>query len=184
MLDNIQKKGGLVLILVSLALIFLSGLFFGFSHYVMETVDLELREVNCDIPNNIYFDDCQDMFSLSIYPFLGLRTIFIWFSYFFIFALILGILVTGYNAGEKPVLMGFLILALIVFIYLGIEISNIYRTLLENSFISSMLSDFVIYNKIMLNFPWFITIVGLLGIGLSVINFQKPKINTSSQFDY
>jgi len=47
------------------------------------------------------------------------------------------------------------------------------------------MSEFVIYNKMMLNFPIVIGIISILSIMLSVTNFQKARVNTSSSdLDY
>ena len=185
MSDFLENKGSLYAILIAIFVIFISGLFFGVSYYVMDTVQTQLETVECDIPNNLYFDDCQGMFALSIYPMLGLKSIFVWFSYIFIFALVLGILVLGYKSGKSPMMVGFLFVITLVFTYLGIEVSNIYRNMLTNDIIYSMLTPFPIYNKIMLNFPWFIGFVGLLSMALSIVNFQRSKVNAgSTELDY
>lgn len=184
-LDDIGTKGTLTVMLISIMVIFMSGLFFAGTYFLMDTVQTKFLDVDCDIPNNLYVDNCQELFDLSINPFLDLKDILIWFSYFFIFALVIAMLLLGYKSGKNPVMIGVLLLITIVFTYLGIEMSNIYRTLLENPFMYSILQPFTIYNKIMLNFPWFIGFLGLLSMALSIVNYQRTSINTpTSDLNY
>ena len=90
-------------------------------------------------------------------------------------------LVVGYQSGKSPVLLGFLIVFVLVMTYLGIEISNIYRTMLETDIFRVMMTDFTVYNKIILNFPWFTFFVGLLSVMLSVVNYQKVYVNEDKE---
>jgi hypothetical protein len=181
--NNIQSKGGMIAIVLSIIAIFFSGIFFGGTYYLFDTLDDSLHGIDCTIENNAYFNTCQDWFDMAIYPFLGLRDIIIWFSYFFIFALVLGMFVMSYKSGRSPAMMPVLILTTILFAYLGIELSNAYRTMLENPLFFSMMTPFNIYNKIILNFPWFIGVIGLITSGISIVNYQKVKPN-SGDLDY
>ncbi len=179
-LDNMREYGALTAVIVSILAIFVSGLFFGITYYTMDVVQTGLESVECDITENAVVSSCQELFEMSFYPILELREILVWFSYFFIFALVLGLLVLGYQSGKSPVLLGLLIIFIIIITYLGIEVSNIYRTLLETDVLRNMLSPFVVYNKIMLYFPWFTFFVGVLSVMLSTVNFQKTRINKIS----
>lgn len=178
-LDNIKQYGSITLVIISLFAIFVSGLFFGITYYVMDNLDTELQAVDCIIEDNLYVESCQELFALSLYPFLALRELLVWMSFFFIFALVLGMLITGYQSGKSPALLGVLVTLVIVITYLGIELSNVYRTMLDNDIFRSMMVEFTVYNKIMLNFPWFAFFVGLFAIILSVVNYQKVNVNES-----
>jgi len=180
-LDNMKKYGSIGTILVSIFLIMFSGIFFGVTYFVMDNVQTAFETTDCVIDNNLYVDNCQDLWELAIYPFLELRSILLWFSFFFIFSMVLGMLVLGYQSGKSPVLMGVLVLLTAVITYLGIEMSNVYRTLIENELFRSMVVDFTVYNKIMLNFPWFIFIVTLFSFILGIVNWQRTKVNGSSE---
>lgn len=169
--------------ILSIMAIFFSGIFFGGTYFLFDTLDDSLHGIDCTIEDNVYFDTCQDWFELAIYPFLGLRSIIIWFSYFFIFALVIGMFVMSYKSGKSPVMMPVLILITILFTYLGIELSNAYRVMLDNPLFFSMMTPFNIYNKIILNFPWFIGVIGLITSGISIVNYQKVKPN-SGDLDY
>ena len=180
-LDDFKRYGSITLLIASIAMIFMSGIYFGILYWTMETTETAFEDMDCVIENNAYVGSCQELWELSVYPFLGMRDILIWFSFFFIFALTLGMLVVGYQSGKSPVLLGALILFLVIFTYFGIEISNIYRTMLENEMFRSMMTSFTVYNKIMLNFPWFTFIVGLFSIMLSVVNYQKTRVNSTRE---
>ncbi len=184
-LDNVQQYGSIGLLIVSMIAIFMSGIFLGIMHYTMDVTEDAFRNVDCTIENNVYVGNCQDLWDLAVYPFFALKDIFVWFSFFFIFALTLSMLVVGYQSGKSPVLLGVLIFFVIIFTYFGIEISNVYRTMLENDLFRSMMVNFTVYNKIMLNLPWYNFIVGLFSVILSVVNFQKIQSNTpTSELDY
>ncbi|MFW6130121.1 MAG: hypothetical protein ACOC56_02980 [Atribacterota bacterium] len=182
--DDVQNKGSFTIIIMSILAIFVSGIFFGATYYIMDVTEDAFENSNCEIKNNVYVDSCQELWELSVYPFFALKELLIWFSFFFIFALSLGMLILGYKSGKNPVLIGLLMVFVVVLTYGAIEISNIYRTMLENDIFRTMMTDFTVYNKIMLNFPWFIFIVSLLSVLLSIVNYQRTKVNLAEELDY
>lgn len=182
-LDDIRDYGGLTLVVVSLMAIFISGIFFGVTYYIMDVTEDAFKANDCVIENNVYVGSCQDLWSLSVYPFLALRELLVWFSFFFIFALVLGMLIVGYQSGKSPVLLGLLIVFIIVITYLGIEISNVYRSMIEVEIFRNMMLEFTVYNRIMLNFPWFSFFVGTLSVLLSIVNYQRTNVNRPSSRD-
>lgn len=182
-MDDIKEYGGITLVILSILAIFASGIFFGITYYIMDVTNDGFIANDCPIENNIYVSSCQDLWELSVYPFLALREILIWFSFFFIFALVLGMLIVGYQSGKSPVLMGVLVTFVIVLTYLGIEISNIYRTMLEVVAFRDIMLPFTVYNKIMLSFPWFCFFVGLLSVMLSIVNYQRTSVNRATRED-
>ena len=182
---NTTTRGSILIIILSVLSILISGIFFGATYYIMDTVDDAFHASDCVISNNLYVDSCQDLWELSIYPFLGLRSILIWASFFFIFALALGMLVLGYKSGKSPVLMGLLILFVSVLTYVAIELSNVYRSMLQVDMFREMMLEFTVYNRVMMDFPWFIFIVTLLSVMLGVANYQRSKVNSSREvLDY
>ena len=184
-LDDMKKYGAVGAILISIFAILISGFFFGASYYVMENIETAFENTDCVIENNVFVENCQDLWELSIYPFLALREILVWFSFFFIFALVISILVLGYQSGNSPVLMGVLMVVIAVISYIAIEVSNIYRTLLENALFRDMMTEFTVYNKIMLYFPWFMFIVSLFALTMGIVNWQKTRVNTpTSDLNY
>lgn len=184
-LDDIKKYGTIGVILISIFAILISGIFFGATYYVLDNVETAFEDTDCVIDNNVFVEDCQDLWALSIYPFLALRELLVWFSFFFIFSLVISILVLGYQSGNSPVLMGALVVIVSVISYIAIEVSNIYRTLIENDLFRSMMVEFTVYNKIMLYFPWFMFIVSLFAVMMGVVNWQKTRVNTpTGDLDY
>jgi len=177
-LDDIKQYGPVGVILISIFAILLSGLFFGVTYYVLGEVDTAFQNTDCVIADNLYVESCQDLWDLSIFPFLALKELLIWASFFFIFALALGILVLGYQSGSNPVLLGFLVVIISVVTYIAIEVSNVYMTLIENDLFRSMMVDFTVYNKIMLSFPWFIFIISAFALIMGIVNWQKTKVNS------
>lgn len=183
---DIKQYGSIGAIIFSMLAIFLSGLFFGITYYVMDITESSLQTLDCTIEGNVYFDNCQEMLSLSVYPFLALREILVWFSYFFIFSLVIGLLILGYQSGKSPALIGVLVIAIIIVTYLSIEISNIYRMMLENSIFVAIMQPFNVYNSIMIYFPWFIFFVSSFSLLISIVNYQKSPVNqaTPEGLDY
>jgi len=177
-LNNLENKGIFIGIIISIFVIFVSGLFFGFLYFTLDTTHTALLSSDCVINDNVLVSSCQELFSLALYPFLALKSILIWASFFFIFGLTLALLVLGYRSGTSAVLMGVLISFIGGITYLGILLSNVYRTLLEQDIFRLMMTDFTIYNKIMINFPWFTFFIGLFAVALGIVNFQKTSINT------
>ena len=54
MLDNIKQYGSITLVIVSLLAIFVSGLFFGITYYIMDVTEVAFQSTDCVIQNNIY----------------------------------------------------------------------------------------------------------------------------------
>jgi len=179
-LDDLKKHGIFLAILISIGFIFISGIYFGIIYFVMDTTQSNFESMDCVIENNTLVGSCQDLWSISLYPFLALKEILIWLSFFFIFGLVIALLILGYYSGKSPVLMGMMIVFIGGITYLGVEISNIYRTMLENDVFRTMMIKFTVYNKIMLNFPWFCFFVGLFAVILSIVNFQRTIVNTDT----
>jgi hypothetical protein len=146
----------------------------------MDSVQTAFETTDCVIENNVLVSSCQELFALGLYPFLALKDILVWVSFFFIFALVLGMLVLGYKSGKSPVLMGYLLVIVIVMTYLSIHISNIYRELLANEVFRGLVVNFTVYNRIMMYFPWFIFIITLLATMLGIVNYQKSSVNSKT----
>jgi len=176
-LEDSKRFGSMVFIAVALIFMCLSGVFFGVVYYGMDQTNTALQSANCTIDNNSLVSNCQELFSYSFYPVLALRSLLVWFSYFFIFGLVISMLVIGYKSGSSPVLMGVNVIFTILFTYGAIEISNVYRVMLDNDLFRSMMLEFVVYNKIMVYFPWFTFMICLAALGLGIVNFQKAVVN-------
>ena len=180
-LSNMKQYGSIGIILISIFAIMFSGIFFGITYFIMDTVQTGFEGTDCVIENNLFFETCQEMWAMSLYPVLEMKSILIWVSFFFIFALVFGMLILGYQSGKSPVLMGVLIVLTTIITYISIEVANIYRTMIENDILRDMLVEFTVYNKIMLNFPWFIFIVCLFSFIMGIVNWQRTKVNSSTE---
>jgi len=141
-----ENRGAVMLILASIITIFLSGLFFAGLYFMMGTVQSGLEGVNCDLPGTSY-GTCQAWFDDTIYKVLNLKSILITWSFIFIFALSLGLLVVGYKAGTNPIYIGVLFLVILGLTYLGIMVSNVYRGLINSPLIYDIMQPFTVYNK-------------------------------------
>ena len=180
-----SDKSSLVFLVWGFIFIAVSGLMMAIGYYAMDLTQTALMGMDCDITGNAFGDSCQDLFILVVYPFLNAKSILIYLSYFCIFILILGMLLTGYNSGTKPWMMGILVLVEVALTYGSFYIANIYRLLLENDVIRDALVPFTVYNKIMLNFPWFVFVISLFSIALGVVSWQRARTNTpQGELDY
>lgn len=174
-------KGSFVLTITGILMIAISGLIFAGSYFVMDTVQTALISTNCEISGNVFFSDCQDMWTMVVYPFLNFKYVLVYLSFFSIFILTIGMLLMGYKSGTSPSMFGVLVLVEIIMTYGAIHISNIYRTLLENEVIRSAMINFSVYNKIMLYFPWFVFIISLFSLTLGIVNWQKSPVNKETE---
>jgi len=179
-------KSALVFLAWGLAFIAISGMFFAFAYYFMDTTHTALQGVDCDITGNAFGDSCQDVFTMTVYPFLiVMKTVLIYMSYISIFILVLGMLLAGYNSGTKPWMLGIMLLVEIALTYGSFYVANIYRLLLDVEIVRDALINFTVYNKIMMNFPWFVFVVSLFSIAFGVVNWQRTRTNTSTgELDY
>lgn len=183
-LTNINSKNSIIVIAISMMLIFSSGIFFGVSYFVMESIETGFLENDCVINNNVYVDSCAELWELTVLPFLGLRYIIVYMSYFFLFGQVLAMLVIGYRSGKSPAMAGFLVVVISFFTYASILLSNAYRTMISVVPFRDMMLPFTVYNKIMLYFPWFMFIVSLSSIMLAIVNFQRTRVNQIEDQNY
>ena len=151
----------------------------------MNTIQTSLLATNCNITGNAFFSNCQEMWELSVYPLLNLKIVLVYLSFFSIFILTMGMLMTGYKLGNHPSLLGVYVLVEILIVYGSIHVANIYRTLLDNEIIRNAMIPFDVYNTIMLYLPWFTFIISLFSLILGIVNWQKTPVNkVSDELDY
>ena len=148
--EDISNKGSIMLIALSMFMIFMSGILFGITYFALEATEAGFLENDCVIRNNVYVDSCQELWEWTLLPFLALRYILIYASYFFIFGQVLAMLVIGYRSGKSPAMFGFLIMIISFFTYASILLSNTYRTMISVAMFRDMMLPFTVYNKIML----------------------------------
>jgi hypothetical protein len=183
--DIRSAKSSITLVITGLIMIAISGLFFALIYFFMNTIQNGLLATNCTIEGNVFFDDCQGMWTLVVYPFLNLKIVLVYLSFFSIFILTIGMLLMGYQSGTKPYFLGVYALVELLIVYGSIHVANIYRTLLENEVIRNAMIQFDVYNTIMLYFPWFVFIISLFSLILGIVNWQKSPTNkVTDELDY
>ena len=162
-----ESKRELMTNLAVIFMVFISGIVFSISYYIMARIHLAFLTVDCLIPQNVFVTTCQEWFNMALYPILNLRSVLIYANYFAIFGMVFGLFYMGFRTKKHPILLVVHILMSVILGYLSIEIANIYRTILQNPQMYEILIPFVIYNKIMLYFPQFVFFVvfisGLIG---------------------
>ena len=178
--DVSSAKGSMMLIITGIIMIALSGLLFSGLYFFMDTIQTSLLNTNCDISGNALFSNCQDMWSLAVYPFLALKSVLVYLSFFSIFILTIGMLLLGYKSCSNPAFLGAFVLAELIITYGAIHIANIYIVLLENPVINNAMIPFSVYNTIMLYFPWFVFIISLFSLVLGIVNWQKTPVNNTT----
>lgn len=175
--ERFSDKGMVIAVFIGIVVIAISGMWFALTYLVLNNVQTAFESTDCVIPNNTLVGSCQELFQLALYPILNLKDLLVWISFFFIFALVIGMLVLGYRAGNSPVLMGYLVAVVIAMTYLSIEISNLYRDLILNDIFRAAMVEFPVYSRIMLSFPWFVFIVTLMSLLLGIVNYQRSPVN-------
>ena len=184
-LRDMMAYGNLGVVVISLLMIAVSGIFFGFAYFLMDTTQTAFEANDCTIEGNSIVSSCQELWDLALYPFLEMKEILIWLSFFFIFTLTLAMLLLGYQSGYKPVMIGLLVFAELLITYASLYVANIYGVLISNPIIRDIFIPFGVYNKIMLNFPWFVFVISLFSITLGIVNWQRTRTNSSSSdLDY
>lgn len=173
-----EMKNSIFVVVASLALIIVSGLGMGIIYYFMDVTASNLQTVSCTINNNVFVNDCQELFDLALYPFLALRSLLVALNSIFILMLAAGLLLLGYRSGRAPWTIGILTILSGILTYSALHISNMYQTLLSNTIIYAMMVEFSVYNKVMLYFPWFVFIVSIFSVMLSIVNYQRTAVNT------
>ncbi len=184
MVDFTNDNSSIMVIALSMLMIFMSGIFFGITYFVMEATETAFIANDCVINNNLYVDSCQELWELTVLPFLALRYIIVYASYFFIFGHVFAMLVIGYRSGKSPAMAGFLIMIISFFTYAAVLISNIYRSMLEVVLFRDIMLPFTVYNKIMFYFPWFMFIISLSSVMLAIVNWQRTKVNSVDDQNY
>lgn len=179
--DVSSAKSSTALVITGIIMIALSGMIFAGIYFFMDTINTSLLATDCVISGNVFFSDCQGMWELAVYPFLALKTIFVYLSFFSIFILTIGMLLMGYRSGSNPAFFGIFVLVELLITYSAIHMSNIYRTLLENEIIRNAMIPFDVYNTVMLYFPWFVFIISLFALVLGVVNWQKTPVNKDTE---
>jgi hypothetical protein len=88
--------------------------------------------------------------------------------------MILALIVTGWLIGGNPLFMVFYFLIVVVAVAGAAILSNIWETMTQRPEFIPTLANFPITNHILLYFPYYIAIVGVIGL---TVMFAKPYIS-------
>lgn len=87
--------------------------------------------------------------------------------------LTLGLIVTGWFIGGHPIFMFFYFLVIIIACSIAPIFSNTWETVTQASVFGTTITAFPITNHIVLKLPYYIAIIGFIGV---VVMFAKPSI--------
>lgn len=178
--DNPNIFLGMVKILFGILIV---GILIGAIIFSMNTLKTELQKIDIDFSDTAQYKNIQEVFDVYLYPILNLTGFLVTLCHIYIIFLALGFWIMAYKIGTKPVYLGLSIIFLILATWLGVLISNYYVDMMDIEAMPLLVADLTYYNFFMMNFPWFIFLIGLVGIIISLVNFQKPNINTIQESD-
>lgn len=173
------------MMLIFLLVVSVVGILAGVVYYDMQILEDSLKtvdfaipiEVNSTVTGAYNMSHFQDILGVTIYPILGIRSALPYLSYFAIFGLVIALAITAYISTKNPVFFVLHLLFTIVIVYFSFIISNEYITLLTNPFINSLMTDFVIYNKLMIWLPQILFFTSLIFGVIAFSNIMKPQTN-------
>jgi hypothetical protein len=171
---NINIFGGMGKILFGILVV---GLVIGAIIFSMNLLKTELLKINIEFSETAQYSDLQEIFGVYLYPILNITGFLSFLCHLYIVLLIIGFWIMAYQIGTKPVYLGLSVLFLIIVTYFSVLISNFYVDLTESPVVTELVSELTYYHFFMSNFPWFVFLIGLVGILISLINFQKPPTN-------
>lgn len=87
------------------------------------------------------------------------------------FALILGLIITGWFIGGNPIYMFIYFIFVVIAVILGSILANVWEEVTQMSTFGSTIASFPISNNILLRLPIYLAVIGFIGI---VVMFAKP----------
>lgn len=179
-----MNYSNLIFMLVFLSITTVSGVLGGLIYFDMNILEDNLLTVNFDIPreNNISSNitDFQDIMEIVVYPFLELRESIIYLTYFMVFGFIISLGIVAYLSTKNPVFFVVHLLYTLAITYFSFILSNAYINMLTQPFLNSLMTPFVVYNKIMLYLPQVVFFTSLLFGAISFISIIKPQSQFSN----
>jgi len=165
----INKKGN-VLAIISIVVasivivVFLAGwvYFFNILNTTMLHINLDTNIVNLTAATE-----------KTISPINNAMTGLNYISFILIIMLMVSSIIENYYVRKHPILMAVHLLFVIFGVIASIYISNTFESLLGNSILSSQLAQQSGSAFIILNLPYIIAVVGLIGFGVMFINLNR-----------
>lgn len=161
-----KNKRGFVIELMAfivigvICVLFFGGMIYGFGliNNVLGSGDLDTSTVNVS-------DASSKSFSYLVNGMSNLKLI----SAIILIGYLIATLIMAYFSTKHPLWIFVYFLITLLLIIFSIAISNSYDTMRENTTINSIVSGFSIGNLIIAYLPYWVAIIGLLGILLSVV---------------
>lgn len=98
------------------------------------------------------------------------------YSVFAVFiGLVLALIITGWFIGGMPIFMFIYFIVIIIGVVLSTVLSNVWESATGASIFGDTTTHFVITNNIMANLPYYMAVVGFIGI---VVMFAKPYVES------
>lgn len=164
---------GIISIVVSsiIIVVFLAGWIYFFNN---------LNDVTSKINIDTNIVNFTDAASKTIAPVNNAMSGLNYISFILIFMLILACLIENYYVRRHPIMIAIHLLIVILAVVSSLYISNQAESLLGNSIISSQISQQSGSVWILLNLPYIIAVIGLLGMFLMFINLNRdPEIRAT-----
>jgi len=175
-----------VILIIFLVAVSVGGLLAGITYYNMNILQATLETVNFTLPienmaqANSNLTDFQDILGIVVYPILNLKSALPYLTYFMVFGFIIALGITAYVSSRNPVFFTLHLLFTLLITYFCFKISNMYIELLTNPFINSLMTQFTIYNKLMIYLPQVVFFTSMVFGAISFINVIKPQSNFTS----
>jgi len=160
---NILKKGSARDILLISVLLFGFGLAILIVHYTFNTVTdimLNVTTINESSATRTALGTVRTLSNRLDYVFFGL-----------FIALTLSMILTGYFVGGLPIFMFIYFLVVVIGVAISALFANVWEDVNTLSVLGASLASFPIANHIIGNLPYYVTIIGMIGI---LVMFAKP----------
>ncbi len=166
-----------------IVLFFVTGILGGMIYFSLNLLETQIQQVDFDIPfakNTTAIDvhnvtTFQDVMDITVYKMFDVVSYIPYLVYFMLFSYIIGLALVAYLSSKNPIFFVVHFLYTLVLTYFAVILANSYIKLLTMPFINSMMTDFPVYNKLMLNLPQVFFITSLVFAGISFINIIKPS---------
>lgn len=179
----------IALLTMFLVSFFVTGILAGVSYYGLKTMETELRGVdfvipgaqNSSNPDTRNVTTFQDVLDITIFPLFDFVDKLPMFSYFMLFAYIIGLAVTAYVSTKNPVFFVVHFLYTLILTYFAMILANAYAEILANPIMDSIMVNFPVYNLLMMYLPQVFFITSLLFGTISFITILKPSTAENPQ---
>ena len=98
------------------------------------------------------------------------------YSIFAVFmGLVLALIITGWFIAAQPIFMFVYMIVIVIGVILSTVMANVWESVSTASIFGTTLNSFPITNNIMLNLPYYMAVIGFIGI---VVMFAKPYLES------